>query len=81
MNQFFTYYDIKHVTGMPHKPKGQVIVERSNGTFKKMLNRKQGTTKMPQKQITCFINLKFFKNAKEQKAMAVRRHCIVKTTC
>jgi hypothetical protein len=33
MKQFFTYYNIKHVTGIPHKYTGQAIVERSNSTF------------------------------------------------
>jgi hypothetical protein len=30
MKQFFAYYNIKHVTGMPHNPTGKVIIERAN---------------------------------------------------
>ena len=28
--QFFDYYNIKHITGIPHNPTGQAVMERSN---------------------------------------------------
>jgi transposase InsO family protein len=28
MKQFFAEYNIKHVTGLPHKATGQVVIER-----------------------------------------------------
>ena len=40
MKQFFAYYNIKHVTGIPYNPTGQAVIERSNQTIKDMLNRK-----------------------------------------
>ena len=27
MKQFFAYYNIKHVTGIPHNPTGQAVIE------------------------------------------------------
>ena len=30
MKQFFVYYNIKHITGIPHNPTGQAIIEISN---------------------------------------------------
>ena len=30
MKQFFAYYNIKHVTGIPHNPTGQAVIERAN---------------------------------------------------
>ena len=29
-NVYFTYYSIKHVTGIPYNPTGQTVIERSN---------------------------------------------------
>ena len=37
MKQFFTYYNIKHVTGISHNPTGQVVIEKANHTLKEML--------------------------------------------
>ena len=30
MKQFFAYYIIKHIIGIPHSPTGQAVIERSN---------------------------------------------------
>ena len=32
VNQFFTYYNIKHITGISQNPTGQAVAERSNGS-------------------------------------------------
>ena len=32
MRQFFAYYNIKHVTGIPHNLTGHTVIERANGT-------------------------------------------------
>ena len=37
MMRFFADYIIKHVTGIPHNPTGQAVIERANHTFKKNL--------------------------------------------
>ena len=33
MKQFFAYYNIKHITGIPHNLPGQTVIERSNQTL------------------------------------------------
>ncbi|ERE82961.1 sorting nexin-6-like protein [Cricetulus griseus] len=45
MEQFFKYYNIKHVTGIPHNPTGQAVVERSNRTLKEMLHKQAAINK------------------------------------
>ena len=30
MKQFFAYYNIKHITGIPYNPTGQVVIKSSN---------------------------------------------------
>ena len=42
MKQFFAYYNIKHITGIPHNPTDQAVRERSNQTLKDMLNKQKG---------------------------------------
>ena len=37
MKQFFSYYNIKHATGISHNPTGQAVIERVNCTLKEML--------------------------------------------
>ena len=36
-------WDIKHITGIPHSPTGQAIVERANGTLKRYLEKFKDT--------------------------------------
>ena len=42
MKQFFAYYNIKHVTGIPHNPTGQAVIEKANHTLKEMLIKQKG---------------------------------------
>ena len=61
MKQCFTYYDIKHVTGIPHNLRGQAIVERSNYTLKEVLNKLKGVTKTPTGRLhSALSTLNFF---------------------
>ena len=53
LEQCFKYYNIKHVTCIPHNPTGQAVVERSNRTLKEMLN-KQAWKSNPQ-NIGCIM--------------------------
>ena len=39
---FLQDWGIQHVTGIPHSPTGQAIVESVHGTVKAMLNKKKG---------------------------------------
>ena len=48
MKQFFSYYNIKHITGIPHNPICQTGIERSNRTIKDMLNKQKGVEMPPE---------------------------------
>jgi hypothetical protein len=45
IKQLFVYYNTKHVSGIPHSPTGQVIIERANRTLKEMLITQKGRGK------------------------------------
>ena len=51
LEQFFKYYNIKHITGIPHNPTGQAVVERSNRTLKEMLNNQAWKSKPPKHRL------------------------------
>lgn len=42
MKHFLTYFNIKHITDIPHNSMGQAVVQRSNHTLKEMLNKQRG---------------------------------------
>lgn len=44
MQQFFTYYK-NNVTGIPHNPTGQIVIERANHTLKETLIKQKGRAK------------------------------------
>ena len=48
VKQVFAYYNIKHITGVPHNPTGQTVRERSNHTLRAMLNKQKGVIKTPE---------------------------------
>ena len=62
MKQYFDYYAIKHIIGIPHNPTGQAVIERSSWTIKDMLNKQRGMITPP--GINC-IMLYLFLNANE----------------
>lgn len=39
MKHFFAYYNIKHITGIPHNPTRQAVIKRSKHTLKDMLSK------------------------------------------
>lgn len=39
LKRFMKLWDIKHITGIPHSPTGQAIVERANGTIKQYVEK------------------------------------------
>lgn len=80
IKRFFEYYNIKHVTGIPHNPTGQAIVERSNRSLKEMLNRQKGATKTPRDRLHSALLTLNFLNADEQNSTAAERHWIVEKT-
>ena len=54
IEQFFAYYNIKHVTGIPHNPTGQAVIERTNCTLKEMLIKQKGKVKTPRNRLIMF---------------------------
>lgn len=48
--KFFVYYNIKHVTGIPHSPTVQAVIERANHALKERLIKQKGRVKAPQEQ-------------------------------
>ena len=51
MKQFSVYYNTEHVTGIPHNPTGQAVIERSNDTLKEMLIKQKGREKAPRDRL------------------------------
>jgi hypothetical protein len=47
MKQFFAYYNIKHVTYIPHSYTGEADTERANHTLKEMLIKQKGRVTPP----------------------------------
>jgi hypothetical protein len=41
MKSLFTYYNIKHITGIPHNHSGLAVVERSTCTLKETLKKQK----------------------------------------
>jgi transposase InsO family protein len=54
IEQFFAYYNIKHVTGIPHNPTGQAVIERTNCTLKEMLIKQKRKVKTPRNRLIMF---------------------------
>lgn len=46
MQQFFNLWGIKHITGIPHSPTGQSIIERTHGSFKRLLEQQKREIEM-----------------------------------
>lgn len=44
LQHFFNQWGVKHVTGIPHSPTGQSIVERTHSTIKRVLHQQRGGT-------------------------------------
>ncbi|KAL6030444.1 hypothetical protein STEG23_025180 [Scotinomys teguina] len=80
MKQFFAYYNIKHITGIPHNPTGQAVIERSNRTLKNMLNKQKGVTKTPRNRLHNALLTLNFLNANEKGTTAAERHWIIEKT-
>ncbi|KAL6070467.1 hypothetical protein STEG23_006054, partial [Scotinomys teguina] len=74
MRQFFAYYNIRHVTGIPHNPTGQAVIERSNQTLKDMLNKQQQVTMTPRNRLHSALLTLNFLNADEKGTTAAERH-------
>ena len=73
MEQFFKYYNIKHVTGIPHKPTGLAVVERSTRTLKEMLHRQAGKSKPPKHRLHNALLTLNFLNADDNGQTAAER--------
>ena len=68
--KFFAYYNIKHITGIPHKPTGQAVTERSNWTLKDMLNKQKGMINTPRNRLHNALLTSNFLNTNEKATIA-----------
>ena len=50
LQDFFCLWDIKHITGIPHNPTGQAIIECANGLLKLFLNKQKRKELMPPRE-------------------------------
>lgn len=58
--QYLAYYNIKHITGIPHNSIGQAVIKRSNHTLKDMLNKQKGVIKTPRDRLhSALLTLNF----------------------
>ena len=73
-NGCFAYYNIKHVTGIPHNPTGQTVIERSNQTIKNMLNKQKGVENDPKNRLHNTLLTLNFLNANEKGTTAAERY-------
>ncbi|EGV97888.1 HERV-K_7p22.1 provirus ancestral Pol protein [Cricetulus griseus] len=78
--KFFKYCNIKHVTGIPHNPTGQTVVERSNRTLKEVLHKQVGGTKTPKHRLHNALLTLNFLNANEKGQTAEERHWTMEKT-
>ena len=77
MKQFFAYCSIKHVTGIPHNPTGQAIIERDNHTFKEILIKQKGRMKIPRHRLNNALLTLNFLNVGEKGTAAAERHWVM----
>ncbi|NXA57062.1 POK8 protein, partial [Nothocercus julius] len=68
---------VRHVTGIPHSPTGQAIVERAHSSLKAMLNKqKRGSNgDTPQDRLNKVLYVLNFLNREDEKGeMPIMRH-------
>ncbi|NXL37728.1 POK7 protein, partial [Glaucidium brasilianum] len=70
---------IKHITGIPHSPQGQGIVERAHQMIKGMLEKQKGEESDPQMRLnkTLFtLNYLCITGERSEPAVAVHNSCL-----
>ena len=74
MKQFFAYYNIKHIIGIPHNPTEQAVIQRANHILKDILNKQKGVIKTTRDRLhNALLTLTSFK-ANEKGPTAAERH-------
>ena len=72
MKEFFAYYNINHNTDRPHKPTGQVVVDRCNCTLNEMLIKQKERKILKDGLDNALLTLNFLNiNEKQQGLKAV----------
>ncbi|KAJ7404739.1 endogenous retrovirus group K member 25 Pol protein-like protein [Willisornis vidua] len=76
MKEFFNLWGISHVTGIPHSPTGQAIVEQAHLSLKNMLIKQQSTTAglSPQEKLNKALYVLNFLNRLEQDTSPIQTH-------
>lgn len=77
MKQLFAYYNVKHITDIPHNPTEQAVVERSNCTLKEMLIKQNGRNEDPQGWLNSALLTLNFLNVNEKGTTAAKRHWVI----
>ena len=81
MKQFFAYYNIKHIIGIPDNSIGLAVIERSNCTLKDMLNKQKGIIKASKGILhNALLTLKIL-NFNEKSTVVAKRHWIIEKNC
>ena len=76
--KFFAYYNIKHVTGIPHSPTVQAVIESVNCNLKQMIIKQKGRVKNPRDRLNnTFLTLNFL-NVGEKGTSVADRHCVIR---
>lgn len=78
MEQFLAYYNIKHITGVPHNPTGQAIIKRANRTLKETLIGQKGRVKKkPRDRLNNALLTLNFLNVGQEGTTAAQRHWVM----
>lgn len=80
-NSFSAYDNIKHITGIPHNPTGQAVIEGPNWTLKDMLNKKKAVIKTYRNRLHNALLTLNFLNVNENGMTVVDRHWIIGKNC
>jgi hypothetical protein len=60
VQQFFTYYKMKHVTSMSHNSTVQAVIESVNCNLKQMIIKQKGRVKNPRDRLNnTFLTINF----------------------
>ncbi|KAJ7426276.1 endogenous retrovirus group K member 18 Pol protein-like protein [Willisornis vidua] len=76
MREFFSLWGIKHITGIPHSPQGQAIIERAHLTLKNMLTKQNNSAAglSPQERLNKALYVLNFLNRIHEDHSPIERH-------
>lgn len=77
LEQFFNAWGVTHITGIPHSPAGQSIVQRAHQTIKRVLGQQRGGTELspPIERLSkALFTINFLNNSFTEPTPPVYRH-------